>query len=105
MDNLTKALTRLVTEVSWSHNGTYSSLKLVGGTKPTQAEVDAMIETIKAEEAVVESNRPVLEARRQAYLAKGWLTVWDYIDDQTERGAGIVNAERKAIKQANPKVA
>lgn len=45
----------------------------------------------------------VLQRRQDAYIARGWATTFDLIEDILARGAETVQAEREAIKAEHPK--
>ena len=74
MSNLAKAIKALrpTAEFSYSDND-YSTIKwdVLDGTPPTQAEIDAAIESIKADEANAEASK---QAARSALLEKLGLT-------------------------------
>ena len=44
------------------------------------------------------------ELRQEDYEAKGWLTVYDLIDDILDRGTVAVKIDRDAIKLSRPKI-
>ena len=78
--------------------------KLVNGVRVdlndaeiAQREVDRL-----AHEAKQKANE-WLEKRLEAYKEKGWKDPFDVLDDMSKRGVDVVLAERKAIKDANPK--
>jgi len=43
------------------------------------------------------------QLRQEDYKLKGWLSIYDLIDDILERGNAAVKADRDAIKAARPK--
>lgn len=84
-----------------------STLTVVWGdiplTKPTQAQLQTIEDTMMGEEQAAYKALAWKRARIAAYREKGWNTPWDYIDDQIKRGVDVVNNEKKAIKTNIPK--
>lgn len=77
---ITKAIQRLRPTAEFSfQNDDYSTIKwdVLEGDAPTQAEIDAAIEEIKAEEAQAELNKAAKKAAAEAKLAALGLTADD----------------------------
>lgn len=79
-DYLVKAIKKLRPTAEFSfENDDYSTIKwdVLEGDAPTQAEINAAIEQVKAEEAQAEANKAQAKAQAEAKLAALGLTTND----------------------------
>jgi len=79
-DYLAKAINKLKPNAQFSYSDyDYSTIKwdVLDGDAPTQAEIDAAIEQVKAEEAQAEQVKAQAKATAQAKLAALGLTISD----------------------------
>ena len=80
MDYLTKAIRKLCPTAEFSFtNNDYSTIKwdVLQGDAPTQAEIDAAIEQIKADELTAETNKATAKAAAEVKLVALGLTADD----------------------------